>query len=142
AVRSTGIPRLASGNPVVVQLEPIPNMAAGVMPWGVTEPLRAFGADTAFVRISEESSGDDPLRGFGDRPVVLVQRDAGRYAWQRDLADKVCSARPGTVVVEMGLPGALAPHAAGYVVTYGAGFVNAVAAAELLLGRTNPEVSQ
>jgi beta-N-acetylhexosaminidase len=70
-----------------------------------------------------------------------VLRDARRHAWQRVWLQRICAARPDVVVVEMGLPGLPAPDAAGQIVTHGAGLVNAVAAAELLLGRTNPEVS-
>lgn len=142
AVRACGQVRLAHGDPVVVQLEPVPNMAAGVLPWGVAEPLRALGTDAVLVQVSEESADADPLAGHGGRPVVLVVRDAQRHEWQRAVLQRVCTARPDTVVVEMGLPGMPAPDAAGYLVTQGAGRVNAVAAAELLLGRTYPEVSR
>lgn len=141
AVRVTGDVRLRGANPIVVQLEPVANMAAGVLPWGVAGPLRALGAEPIAVTLSERESGADPVAARGDRPVVLVLRDAHRHAWQRVVLQRICLARPDTIVVEMGLPGTPAPDAAGQIVTHGAGLVNAVAAAELLLGRMNPEVS-
>ncbi|MEO6712777.1 MAG: glycoside hydrolase family 3 protein [Mycobacteriales bacterium] len=139
-LRSVGDVRLRADNPFVVQLEPAANMAAGIMPWGVATPLRELGADVDSVTLFEADANVDPLIGRAHQPVVLVLRDAARHAWQRGLLQRICHARPDTIVVEMGLPGTPAPDAAGQIVTHGAGLVNAVAAAEQLLGRTIPEV--
>jgi beta-N-acetylhexosaminidase len=142
AIRTTGDVVLRAGDPVVVQLEPQPNMAAGVMPWGVTGPLRALGASPVLVTRSERDGDTDPVQDATGRPVVLVMRDGGRHEWQRVVQKNVCAARPDAVVVEMGIPGPAVLDAAGYIVTHGAGLVNGVAAAELLLGRTSREVPQ
>lgn len=137
AVRAEGDVRVGS-RPVVVQLSPTPNIAVGVVPWGVAVALRDLGAEPALVEVTEATAGADPLAGCDGRPVVLVVRDAHRFAWQRSVVERVLAARHDAIVVEMGLPqpGA-ARTAAGYVMTFGAGRVNGLAAAEVLLGH-NP----
>jgi hypothetical protein len=59
---------------------------------------------------------------------VLVLRDAGRHAWQQELAT---SLHPD-VVVEVGLPTWRPSSPAPYVVTHGAGRASLEAAASLL----------
>jgi beta-N-acetylhexosaminidase len=134
AIRCTGSTGIA-GDPLVVQLEPVANMAAGPVPWGVTEPLRALGVEPVLIQVHEAGSHADlRLEPHSHRPVVLVVRDAHRHAWQRDVVSRVLAARPDAVVVEMGLPGEPVVKAAGCVVTHGAGRANSLAAAEILLG--------
>jgi beta-N-acetylhexosaminidase len=62
----------------------------------------------------------------------VVLRDAGRHPWQVEIAARLAAARPETVLVETGLPGARPPGAAAYLVTHGAGRVNLAAAAAAL----------
>jgi beta-N-acetylhexosaminidase len=141
AVRAHGDVRL-DGRLVVVQLQPTPNIAAGVVPWGITAALRALGAHVAHVGVTEETAGTDLLAGTVGRAVVVVARDAHRFGWQRDVLTRILTARPETVVVEMGLPGAGLPAGAtNAVLTHGAGRVNGTAAAEVLLGRPESEVA-
>jgi beta-N-acetylhexosaminidase len=58
----------------------------------------------------------------------VVLRDAHRHPWQRELV------RPGSIVVETGLPEWRPAAVRAYVATHGAGRVNLEAAAELLTG--------
>jgi beta-N-acetylhexosaminidase len=112
-----GDPSLGA-DPLVVELWPEATIAAGPAHHGLGEIL---GART--VRLHE----GDPLPPLeGD--TVFVVRDAHRHAWQRELV------RPGTVVVETGVPEWRPPDARGYVATYGAGRANLEAAAERLRG--------
>lgn len=134
AIVVNGNARLGTGTPLIVQLSPVANMAAAEMPWGPHAPLRDMGCDAAFVEITEAVSASDPLAGHVGGPVVLVVRDARRYPWQQAVLERLLSARPDTIVVEMGLAGQRPAQAAGYLLTHGAGRVNAVAAAEVLLG--------
>jgi beta-N-acetylhexosaminidase len=71
------------------------------------------------------------LKDAAGRGLVVVLRDAHRHAGQRALTTALLTARPDTVVVEMGLP-VWRPESAVYVATYGAAAANAQAAAELL----------
>jgi beta-N-acetylhexosaminidase len=63
-----------------------------------------------------------------DGSLVLVLRDAGRHAWQKELA----TALEPDVVVELGLPTWRPDSPAPYVVTHGAGRASLEAAASLL----------
>ena len=63
---------------------------------------------------------------------VVVLRDAGRHAWQAELAARIVAGRPDTVLVETGLPGPSPAPAAGYMLTHGAGRVNLETAAAAL----------
>ena len=102
---------LPEARPVVVELAPPANVAAGDQLHGLLPGARR-------IRLAE----GDPLPEL-DAQVVVVLRDAARHAWQRELAARF----PDAVLVETGVPGAPA-----HVVTYGAGRVNLEAAAELL----------
>jgi beta-N-acetylhexosaminidase len=67
------------------------------------------------------------------RPLVVVVRDLHRHAWQRELVEGALARRGDAVVVEMGVPASRPAGGGGYLRTHGAGAVNALAAAELLL---------
>jgi beta-N-acetylhexosaminidase len=67
------------------------------------------------------------------RPLVIVVRDAHRYAWQAEALRHLLSARPDAVVVEMGLP-ARSDLGAVHIATYGSARVCGQAAAEVLTG--------
>jgi beta-N-acetylhexosaminidase len=125
AVRVTGSPAVAAA-PVVLELQAPSNIAVGPVPWGFAPwapdavPVDAETADPAGL-----------LRRAAGKPLVIVVRDAHRYAGHRALVDTLLSARPDAVLVEMGLP-VWRPEAAAYVATYGATRANARAAAEIL----------
>ena len=126
AVRVTGTLPGWNGAPLVVETEATANIAAGPTPWGLgpwaPDAVRADGADGAADRVLERAAG---------RGLVVVLRDAHRHAGQRALATALLTARPDTVVVEMGLP-VWRPGSAVYLATYGAAAANGQAAAELL----------
>ena len=65
----------------------------------------------------------------GDGGPVLAVRDARTVA---PLISAVLAQRPGTVIVEMGVPGWVPPSGTAYLATYGASRVCAQAAAEAL----------
>ncbi|GAA3237493.1 glycoside hydrolase family 3 protein [Actinocorallia longicatena] len=122
AVRAQGRIRLA--DPLVIRLEAPGNIAVGPVPWGLAPWTEEIQLDPA------TTTREDLLERAGDRPLVLVVRDAHRHEAQRALAESLTAARPDTVVVEMGLPvwRPETPHLA----TFGAAYVNAWAAAERL----------
>ena len=107
-----------AGPPLVVELLPEPLIAAG--PAGHRLADFVPGAETVPFDAA-------PLDG--DRPLVLVVRDAHRHSWQREAVE----ARPGAIVVETGIPLWRPAAAAGYVATHGGGRANLEAAAERLL---------
>jgi beta-glucosidase-like glycosyl hydrolase len=125
AVRVTGSPSVAAG-PAVLELQAPSNIAVGPVPWG-------FGpwAPDAVPVDAETADPDGLLRRAAGKPLVIVVRDAHRYAGHRALVTTLLTARPDAVLVEMGLP-VWRPEAAGYVATYGATRANARAAAEIL----------
>jgi beta-N-acetylhexosaminidase len=93
----------------IVELAPVANIAAG-------EHVHALDGAT-FVREGEPVPDAD----------VYVVRDAHRYAWMRDAAD-----RPDAVVVEVGLPEWHPTRARGYVATRGRSRASLDAAKEVL----------
>jgi beta-N-acetylhexosaminidase len=64
--------------------------------------------------------------------VIIVVRDAHRYPAARAAVDRLLSARPDAVVVEMGLPVWRPTAARSYLATYGAARTSGQAAAEIL----------
>jgi beta-glucosidase-like glycosyl hydrolase len=131
AVQVTGSPSVA-GDPVVFELGAPSNIAVGPVPWG----LSPWVPDAASVD-AETADSADLLRRAAGRPLVIVVRDAHRYAGHRALVSALVGARPDAVIVEMGLP-VWRPEVAAYVATYGATRANARAAAEIL-GLTGEE---
>jgi beta-N-acetylhexosaminidase len=126
AVRVSG--RLPAGSPYVVELHAQGNIAVGPVPWGLgpwvpaADLVRADGEPTHAAELAELA---------GERPLVVVVRDAHRDSGQRALVSALLSRRPDTVVVEMGLP-VWRPAAGGFIATYGAAYANGRAAAERL----------
>ncbi|GAA1813004.1 glycoside hydrolase family 3 protein [Actinomadura chokoriensis] len=126
ALRVTGALPGWDGPPLVVETESTGNIAVGPTPWGLgpwaPDAVRTDGADGAADRVLDRAKG---------RGLIVVLRDAHRHAGQRALTTALLTARPDTVVVEMGLP-VWRPGSAVYLATYGAAAANAQAAAELL----------
>ncbi|NDU72617.1 glycoside hydrolase family 3 protein [Actinomadura sp. DSM 109109] len=126
AVRVTGSLPGWTGTPLVVETESSGNIAVGPTPWGLhpwaPDTVQANGADGTAESVLDRARG---------RGLVIVLRDAHRHAGQRALTTALLTARPDTVVVEMGLP-VWRPHSATYLATYGAAAANAQAAAEVL----------
>jgi beta-N-acetylhexosaminidase len=128
ALRRSGPVPSSLVDPLVIEIEPEENIAAGRFTWG-------FGPWAAVRRV-------DPAAGDGDgetvgaiivaaagRPLVLaVQGAIGALPLVSDLL----RARPDAIVVEMGVPVWTPPPGTAYLVTYGASRACAQAAAEAL----------
>jgi beta-N-acetylhexosaminidase len=114
-------------DPVVVEVEPPVNIAAGNARWGLGGRRVAAAPDPGVA-----ASG--ALKDAAGRSLVLVVRDAHRSPATRALVTSVLAERPDTVLVEMGLPYWQPPAGAcqAYLATYGASRANAEAAAEAL----------
>jgi beta-N-acetylhexosaminidase len=111
---------------LVVELEGAASVAAGPVPWGLAPHA---GPEAEVVRLETAAGAVEALAGAGDRPVVVVVRDPHRHDWMQEVLTRLPA---GTVVVDMGWPAGRPEGAAGYVRTFGAGRVNAAAAAEVL----------
>ena len=131
ALRSSGPVAGPLTDPLVVEVEPEENIAAGRFPWGF-EPW----ADVHRVEVS----GDDGpvlthtaaagiLADAAGRSLVLAVRDARGVL---PLVGELVKARPDTVLVEMGVPAWAPPAEISYLATYGASRACAQAAAEAL----------
>jgi beta-N-acetylhexosaminidase len=118
----------AAGTPLVVELEAPGNIAVGPVPWG----LGPWVPDDHVLRVDAGAAKvDDIVATAGDRPLVVVVRDAHRHPEQRELAAALVKARPDTTVVEMGLP-IWRPDNVRYIASYGATRANGRAVAERL----------
>ena len=128
AVRTSG-PRAALSRPLIIEVEPLENIAAGRFRWGLGP-----WAPADSVRRVNAGDGDAAviLAAAAGRSLVAVVRDAHRDANTLSLVGALLAARPDTVLVEMGLPRWQPPGGTSYVATYGASRASAQAAAELL----------
>ncbi|MFG1690022.1 glycoside hydrolase family 3 protein [Nonomuraea sp. NPDC049269] len=137
--RRTNAPILPlTAAPHVVELTPEMNLAIDKnTPWGVGEPLGRLLPGTAVTRLAAgEATGvaiERLIAGADGRPLVVVVRDAHRHPWQSEALRHLLSARPDTVVVEMGLP-ARSDLGAVHIATYGSARVCGQAAAEVITG--------
>jgi beta-N-acetylhexosaminidase len=152
AVRNSG-PRPALTSPVIIEIEPRENIAAGRFAWGLgpwapagslrridgrqvrgdgaaTGPGAAAAAPSGLAGTSASAGGI--LEAAAGRSLVVVVRDAHRDPAARSLVSSLLAARPDTVLVEMGLPLWAPPEGTSYLATYGASRVSAQAAAEFL----------
>ncbi len=125
-------PRPTLVSPVIVEVEPRENIAAGRFAWGL-------GPWADGVRRVDLGDGRGPaeaapgiLAAAADRSLIAVVRDAHRDASTRSLVTALLAARPDAVLVEMGLPLWRPPEGTSYLATYGASRASAQAAAELL----------
>ncbi|MCK7624032.1 glycoside hydrolase family 3 protein [Streptomyces sp. RS10V-4] len=127
----------------VAAFTPLANIAVGdETPWGLAAELTRLlpGTGTATYTADQAAAGTSALvetllTAAGERPVVAVVRDLHRHPWMADALHALLAARPGTAVVEMGVPQA-PPQGAPHLATHGAARVCAQAAAEALTGRT------
>jgi beta-N-acetylhexosaminidase len=138
AVRRSG-PRRTLSHPLIIEVEPRENIAAGRFGWG----LGPWAPTGSVLRLS--ASGRSPggagagaadvpaiLAAAAGRPLVTVVRDAHRDQNTQSLVTALLAARPDLVLVEMGLPLWRPPEGTSYLATYGASRASAHAAAELL----------
>ena len=128
--------------PLIVEVEPRENIAAGSFGWGLgpwapTGSIRRVSAgpelDGAGVNAAVNVvDAADILDAAAGRSLIAVVRDAHRDLRTRSLVGALIAARPDTVLVEMGLPVWQPPDGTSYLATYGASRASAQAAAELL----------
>jgi beta-N-acetylhexosaminidase len=123
--RSGPLPPLLA-DPLIVEVEPEENIAAGRFTWGFEAWAATRRLDLA---AGDGAAAHAVLAEATGRPLVLAVRDAhGALA----LVNEVLAARPDTIIVEMGVPAWTPPPGTAYLATYGASRVCAQAAAEAL----------
>jgi beta-N-acetylhexosaminidase len=133
AVRVYG-PQRTLRHPVIIEVEPRENIAAGRFGWG----LDPWAPPGSVCRVNVLGNGEVPkdataiLAAAAGRSLVAVVRDAHRDQNTRSLVGALLAARPDLVLVEMGLPLWRPPEGTSYLATYGASRASAQAAAELL----------
>jgi beta-N-acetylhexosaminidase len=138
AVRVSG-PRRTLSDPVIIEVEPRENIAAGRFSWGLGPwaPAGSVHRVSASGRLLN-GAGPGPVDAAGilaaaaGRSLVAVVRDAHRDEQTRSLVSALLAARPDLILVEMGLPFWRPPEGTSYLATYGASRASAHAAAELL----------
>ncbi|HEY1642335.1 MAG TPA: glycoside hydrolase family 3 N-terminal domain-containing protein [Streptosporangiaceae bacterium] len=133
AVRVDGIPQPLH-RPLVVEVVPPANMAAGTVPWGLgswvqADSLRRLSTGTPADGMASAISA--LLAEAAGRSLVIVVRDAHRHPAAASITSAILAARPDAVVVEMGLP-VWRPSAGLYLATFGAARTSSRAAAEVL----------
>ena len=142
AVRISG-PRRTLRHPVIIEVEPRENIAAGRFGWGLSPwappgSVRRVGASGGSLNGAGPGAGRDAtnapaiLAAAAGRSLVAVVRDAHRDQNTRSLVEALLAARPDLVLVEMGLPLSRPPEGTSYMATFGASRASAQAAAELL----------
>jgi len=142
AVRLTG-PRPTLANPLIIEVEPRENIAAGRFGWGLGRwapagsVLRVEAGDGHAGRAAGDAGGiagdaSAILGAAAGRSLVAVVRDAHRDPGTRSLVGALLAARPDAILVEMGLPLWRPPEGTSYLATYGASRASAQAAAEVL----------
>jgi beta-N-acetylhexosaminidase len=125
--------------PLVVQLVPPSNLAAGAVPWGLStfvpaDSYREIRTGTRSADLADQIS--EALAAAAGRTLIVVVRDAHRYPVAVAAVEEMLTARPDAIVLEMGLP-VWRPASGSYVASYGAARSNSRAAAEIL-GLTAP----
>jgi beta-N-acetylhexosaminidase len=150
AVQVSG-PRRTLSHPVIIEVEPRENIAAGrfgwgLGPWAPAGSVHRVSASGRLLNGTGLGPADDAASAAGPGPVdaagilaaaagrslVAVVRDAHRDEQTRSLVSALLAARPDLILVEMGLPFWRPPEGTSYLATYGASRASAHAAAELL----------
>jgi beta-N-acetylhexosaminidase len=126
ALRRSGPVPATLVDPLIVEVEPEENIAAGRFTWGFEQWAAVKRVDPA---AGDGAAAGSTLAASAGRPLVLAVRDA-RTALP--LVSDVLAARPDAVIVEMGVPAWTPPPGTAYLATYGASRVCAQAAAEAL----------
>jgi beta-N-acetylhexosaminidase len=133
ALRLTG-PLSELRDPVVVEVTPVANMAAGDAHWGLAGWVHTENLHRVAPSPDPLAAAAVTLKAGAGRPLIVAVRDAHRSAATQALVTSVLAERPDAVLVEMGLPYWQPPAGTyqTYLATYGASRANTQAAAELL----------
>ena len=126
ALRRSGPVPSVLNDPLIVEVEPEENIAAGRFTWGFEPWAAVKRIDSA---ADDGAAAGSVLAASAGRPLVLAVRDARNVL---SIVDEVLAARPDTVIIEMGVPAWTPPPGTAYLATYGASRVCAQAAAEAL----------
>jgi beta-N-acetylhexosaminidase len=125
ALRIHGSPSL-DRDPLVVELVPEANVAAGELAYGLAD----LWPGSLGISLGENDADAAAALGpSGERPLVVVTRDAARHEWQQGAIRELLALRPEAIVIETGLPGGV--HAA--IETFGSGRANLAAARDVLV---------
>ena len=124
----------AANRPLVVQLVPPSNLAAGTVPWGLgpyvpADSYREISTGTRPLELADQVSA--ALAAASGRMLIIVVRDAHRHPVAVAAVEQILAARPEAVVLEMGLP-VWRPAGRSYLASYGAARTSGRAAAEIL----------
>ncbi|KUO11651.1 glycoside hydrolase family 3 protein [Streptomyces sp. DSM 15324] len=120
--------------PYVAALTPVANIAVGSeTPWGVAPELDRLLPGTRAGSFTAENTAPAILAAAGERRIVAVVRDEHRHPWMSAALDTLLTARPDTIVVEMGVPQS-PPRGLPHLATHGAARVCGRAAAEAIAG--------
>lgn len=120
--------------PYVAAFTPMANIAVGdETPWGVAAELERLLPGTETGSFTGADAGALALGEAGERRIVAVVRDAHRHGWMAEALGTLLTARPDTIVVEMGVPQSPATGSL-HIATHGAARVCGLAAAEVITG--------
>jgi beta-N-acetylhexosaminidase len=126
ALRRSGPVPSALVDPLVVEVEPEENIAAGRFTWGFIRWADARRVDPA---AGDGAAAGSIITAAAGRSLVLAVRH-GQGALP--LVSELLGARPDAIVVDMGAPAWTPPPGTAYLATYGASRACAQAAAEAL----------
>jgi beta-N-acetylhexosaminidase len=131
ALRSSGPVPGPLTDPLVVEVEPEENIAAGRFPWGFEPWADVLRVDVAAGEgpVLTNTAASAILAAAAGRSLVLAVRDARGVL---PLIGELVKVRQDTVLVEMGVPAWTPPPGTAYLASYGASRVCAQAAAEAL----------
>ncbi|WP_055524931.1 glycoside hydrolase family 3 protein [Streptomyces graminilatus] len=121
--------------PYVAALTPLANFAVGnETPWGVAAELVRLLPGTRTGTFTGEKAAEAALAEAGPSRIVAVVRDEHRHPWMSAALNTLLTARPDTIIVEMGVP--QSPRRGPlHLATHGAARVCGQAAAEFIAGR-------
>jgi beta-N-acetylhexosaminidase len=126
ALRKSGPVPSSLVDPLVIEVEPEENMAAGRFTWGFARWAEARRVDPA---AGDGAAAGSIIAAAAGRPLVLAVRHG---AGALPLVNELLGARPDAIMVDMGAPAWTPPPGTAYLATYGASRACAQAAAEAL----------
>jgi beta-N-acetylhexosaminidase len=126
ALRRSGPVPSSLVDPLVIEVEPEENIAAGRFTWGFARWAEARRVDPA---AGDGAAAGSIIAAAAGRPLVLAVRHGSGAL---PLVNQLLAARPDAIVVDMGAPAWTPPPGTAYLATYGASRACAQAAAEAL----------